>query len=256
MNWILYLLIFIAGSSVGSFLNVLVTRTIMEEGWAKGRSKCDHCKKILHWYEMIPVLSYLVLRGKSSCCKRQLSYQHLVVESMTGLLFVWWVGLSSVFFLLVTEPGQTVQPLFWLITGVVMLSIAISDQFYGVIPLPFIGIGSILVLIYRLVLIKTGTYMLADLGWSVLAAVSLALFYLLLRTVTRGRGMGEGDVWLGLYIGLVVGWSRIIPATMIAFVSGALVGTILILLKLKTRKDTIPFGPFMLLGAVASLIWG
>ena len=251
-----YVLIFFLGASVGSFLNVLVTRTVRGEGWVKGRSRCDHCKKTLASYDMIPVLSYLLYRGKSRCCHKPLSYQHLVVESLTGLLFVWWAALSSAFFLLVTQPGQTAQPVFWLITGILFLAIAVSDQYYGVIPLPFVWIGVILTLGYRLILIMTGTYMPMDLVWSVVAAGVLSGFYLLLRGITRGAGMGEGDVWLAIYLGLVMGWTRILTGTMVAFVGGSIVGIVLIMFKLKTRKETIPFGPFMVLGAIASLIWG
>jgi len=68
--------------------------------------------------------------------------------------------------------------------------------------------------------------------------------------------MGEGDVWLAIYLGLVMGWTRILTGTMVAFVGGSIVGIVLIMFKLKTRKETIPFGPFMVLGAIASLIWG
>jgi len=256
MNLVWYLLIFFLGSSVGSFLNVLVTRTIDGEKWITGRSKCDHCGKILAWYDMIPVVSYLIYRGKSRCCKKSLDYQHLVVEILTGLLFVWWSALSSVFFLLVTEPGQTIQPLFWLLMGLVMLSVVISDQYYGVIPLPFLGVGFALIVIYRLILIYFGTYMLVDLGWSVVAGLVMSSVYVLLRMITKGRGMGEGDAWLAIYLGFLVGWSRVYIATMTAFVSGAVVGILLIILGMKTRKDTIPFGPYMVLGAIVSLIWG
>jgi leader peptidase (prepilin peptidase)/N-methyltransferase len=169
---------------------------------------------------------------------------------------VWWAALSSAFFLLVTQPGQTAQPVFWLITGILFLAIAVSDQYYGVIPLPFVWIGVILTLGYRLILIMTGTYMPMDLVWSVVAAGVLSGFYLLLRVITRGAGMGEGDVWLAIYLGLVMGWTRILTGTMVAFVGGSIVGIVLIMFKLKTRKETIPFGPFMVLGAIASLIWG
>lgn len=251
MAW--YLLIFFLGAAVGSFLNVLVSRTVEGEAWVSGRSRCDHCRKELLWYEMVPLLSYLVMRGRSSCCGKRLSYQHPLVEGLVGLLFVWWVALSSAFFLLVTEPGRTVQPLFWLVTGVILVAIAIADLYYGVIPLPFVLLGAGLAVVYRVILIFGGAYQLPDLGKSLLSAISLSGFYGLLRVVTRGRGMGEGDVWLALYLGLLLSWPRVWIGTMAAFITGAIVGVGLIVFKIKSRKETIPFGPFMVLGALIGL---
>lgn len=247
-------MIFMLGTAVGSFLNVLISRTATGEAWVKGRSRCDHCQRVLSWYELVPIVSYIVLRGRTKCCGKKLSYQHPLVESLVGLLFLWWAALSSGFFLLVTEPGRTVQPLFWLVTGVILFAIAIADLYYGVIPLPFLLTGIGIAVLYRIVLITSGTYQAIDLWRSILSALGLAGFYLFLRIITRGKGMGEGDVWLALYLGLILAWPRVYQATMIAFIMGAVVGVGLIVLKLKTRKDTVPFGPFMILGALVSLL--
>lgn len=253
MTWLWYLLIFFLGASVGSFLNVLINRTAMGEPWVGGRSKCDHCGKELAWIDMVPVISYLVYRGRSRCCQQRLSYQHPVVETMVGLLFVWWTALSSVFFLLVTEPGRSVQPLFWLVTGIILLAISITDLYYGVIPLPFVLLGMGMTAVYRLILITTGSYQMSDLGRSIVTALGLAGFYFFLRAITRGKGMGDGDVWLALYMGLLLSWPRALYGTAAAFALGALIGIVLILTRVKSRKDTIPFGPFMVLGALVGL---
>jgi len=167
---------------------------------------------------------------------------------------VWWAALSSSLFLLVTEPGRTVQPIFWLGTGLILLAIALTDLYYGVIPLPYVLGGMGWTIVYRIILIVSGTYQLADLGRSIIASLVLAGFYLLLRVITKGKGMGEGDVWLALYVGILVGLSRVYLATMIAFVVGAVVGIALIILKIKSRKETVPFGPFMVLGTAVSLL--
>lgn len=254
MSWAVYLLVFMLGAAVGSFLNVLIERSIKGEGWVKGRSRCDHCGRTLPWYEMVPLVSFLLLRGRASCCKAKLSRQHVLVESMTGLLFVWWMALSSAFFLLVTEPGRTLQPLFWLVTGVLLVLIAVTDWYYGVIPTIYVAAGVVLVGLYRLALIASGSYQAVDLWRSGLVAAGLALFYYFLRVLTRGKGMGEGDVLLAVYLGLLLSYPRVVYATMFAFVSGAVVGVGLMVLKKKTRKDTIAFGPFMILGALAALI--
>jgi leader peptidase (prepilin peptidase)/N-methyltransferase len=252
----IYVLIFFLGAAVGSFLNVLVNRTVEGGDWVTSRSACDYCGKTLAWFDMVPVLSFLWYRGRSRCCKKPLSYQHLVVETLVGVLFVWWVALSAAVFRLVSGPGATVQPLFWLVTGIILLAILVADLYYGVIPLPFLFLGTALVLMYRGVLVIGGDYQLLDLGRSVVTALGAAGFYQGLRVITKGKGMGEGDVWLAGYLGLVLGWPRMLPATMLAFILGATVGVILLVSKRKTMKQTLPFGPFMILGAAIALRWG
>lgn len=256
MSSLWYLLIFFLGAAVGSFLNVLVNRTVEGGNWVNSRSKCDHCKKTLKWYDMIPVLSYLWYRGRARCCKKNLSYQHPLVESLVGLLFVWWALLSTAVFELVSAPGATVQPLFWLLTGIVLMAILVADLFYGVIPLPFVVLGTLMVIVYRVILVASGEYQLVDLGKAVAAGLVAAGFYLFLHVATRGKGMGEGDIWLALYLGILVGYPRMLPATLLAFVVGAVVASLLMLAKVKTLKQTVPFGPFMIVGAGASLLWG
>lgn len=111
------LLLFFLGTIVGSFVNVVIHRSIEGEQWIKGRSKCDHCGKVLPWYDMFPLLSYFVLQGKSRCCHKPLSISHPVVEFLTGILFVWWYWGGTFFFQLAQAPFSVVQPFFWLIAN-------------------------------------------------------------------------------------------------------------------------------------------
>jgi len=254
MMWLWYGLVFFLGAAVGSFVNVLVSRSVDGEDWVRGRSRCDYCGRELSFWEMVPVVSYLVLRGRSRCCRQELSLQYLVIEVLGGTLFVWWMYLSSTVFVLVTEPGRSIQPMFWLVTAVILLSIALADFVYGVIPLPFWWVGITLTAVYRLVLVGSGSYQALDLGRSILGSIGLSLFYYLLRVLTRKKGMGVGDVYLAGYVGLLLGYPRLLWATLIAFVSGAIVGLLLIMGGKKTRKDTLPFGPFMILGAGVVLL--
>ena len=96
IGWLL--LLFFLGASVGSFLNVLVVRTVEGGDWVRGRSRCDHCQNNLSWYDMVPLLSFLLLRGKSRCCNKPLAMIHPMVEFLMGALFVWWYVMGSVFF--------------------------------------------------------------------------------------------------------------------------------------------------------------
>ena|SRR3989339_170516 len=252
----LLILTFFLGAAVGSFVNVLVERSIAGKDWIKGRSKCDHCGKTLAWYDMIPLLSYLSYQGKSRCCHKRLSWRHPLVELLFGTLFVWWLLVGFMFFRLAVTPLLVIQPLFWLITGVVLLIVAVADAYAGVILMPLVKIGVVSVVGYRIILWLFGQYQLVDGGLALLAGLGYAGFLAGLRYLTKGRGMGEGDPYLAFLLGVLVGWPRTLVAALLAFVVGAIVGIILIGLGKKKMGSTIPFGPFMVLGATLALWWG
>ena len=251
-----YLLVFWVGASVGSFLNVLIMRTIQGRDWVRGRSVCDHCGKELHWYEMVPLLSYACYRGRSRCCGRPLSIQHPVVETLVGLLFVWWLTIGSLFFRLVAEPLSTLQPLFWLLLGLILISILVSDLFYGLIPSPFVGAGVVLVLLYRLILAFSGVYQWSDYLFSLGAAAGAWAFFWFLRYVTKEKGMGDGDVILAFLMGLVLGWPKIMIGVLASFVTGSIISLGLVLSGSRKLRSTVPFGPFMIIGIAVALLWG
>src|SRR5262249_53647315 len=105
--------LFIFGTMIGSFLNVVIYRTLNEESWVKGRSKCESCGKQIKWYDNVPLISYFVLGGKCRACKAPISISHPVIEFLTGTLFVWWYWGGSLFFRLTQQPLGVIQPLFW-----------------------------------------------------------------------------------------------------------------------------------------------
>ena len=119
MELVLLFPIFVLGLAIGSFVNVLIYRTLKNESPWEGRSYCDNCRRQLSWYENIPMVSYLVLGGKCRTCKKKISWTYPVVEMVTGLLFVWWGTLGFAFFQLTRSPLLYLQPLFWLFVGLV-----------------------------------------------------------------------------------------------------------------------------------------
>jgi prepilin signal peptidase PulO-like enzyme (type II secretory pathway) len=131
---VLFLLFFL-GLMVGSFLNVLIYRTTIGEDWVKGRSRCDGCKEEIAWYDNIPLLSFVILGGKCRHCKMKISIQHVVVELLTGTLFLWWYLIGFTFFRLAESPLSVLQPLFWLVVGILLLIIFVTDWLYQIIPL-------------------------------------------------------------------------------------------------------------------------
>lgn len=251
-----FILTFFLGAAVGSFVNVLIDRTMLGEDWVRGRSHCDKCKKTLAWYDMVPILSYVFYRGHSRCCHAPLTYRYPLVEAIVGLLFVWWIGVGFLFFQLVSAPLVVVQPIFWLMTGTLLAILALADLFYGVVLLPVVWIASGLVVVYRLTLLHYGAYQFVDLQNSILlSGIFYAVFWLLWK-LTKGKGMADGDMYVALYMGLLLGWPRGVVALINSFILGALVGVFLIVTKLRSRHDTVPFVPFMVAAIIISLAWG
>ncbi len=249
-------LLFIFGAAIGSFLNVVIYRTQTGESWVYGRSKCEQCHTQICWYDNIPVVSFLILGGKCRSCHAKLSYSHPVVEGLMGLLFVWWYIVGFVFFQLSQQPFVFLQPLFWLIVGVVLLYIVIIDYKYMLIPETAVVFLTALVVLYRIALTAAGIMQLNDFLIAISGMAATVLFFWGLWYITKGKGFGFGDVQLAVPLALLVGWPELLVWVFISFVLGAVVGLCLIALKLARFGKPIPFGPFLILGACISLIWG
>lgn len=253
---IINLFLFFLGTAIGSFLNVVIYRTIHDESWVKGRSKCDVCGQKIAWYDNMPIVSFILLRGKSRCCRQPLQAYYPAVEFMTGSLFVWWYWASSFFFKLTSEPLTVLQPLFWLLVGILLILIFFADLKYLIIPNLAVYSLFLLTIAYRLYLVTAGVMQSQDLrltiGGLVLAVALIGGLWLL----TRGRGMGLGDVKLSAPMALLLGWPRILVGLFLAFIIGGLVATGLLVTGKKKLDQKVPFGPFMVLGTVLSLVWG
>ncbi|PIR59306.1 MAG: prepilin peptidase [Candidatus Pacebacteria bacterium CG10_big_fil_rev_8_21_14_0_10_56_10] len=250
------IVLFVLGAAVGSFLNVVVHRTLAGEDWSGSRSRCDHCGRQIAWYDNIPLLSFVALGGRCRHCRQPISLSHLVFEMLTGLLFVWWYLAGFVFFQLTQAPFQVLQPLFWLIVGVLLLIIAVTDALFLIIPDAAVMGLFMLTVLYRVVLVSFGIMRPLDLALSVAATTAAAALFWLLWRLTRGRGLGLGDVKLVVPIGLLVGWPQLTVALLAAFVTGALVGVGLIGLGKRRLGQVIPFGPFLVAGTLVALTAG
>lgn len=252
----LALLAFLFGLAIGSFLNVVISRTVMGESPLEGRSKCDHCGKQLKWYHNIPLLSFLALRGRCAFCRKRIPLQYPVVEFLTGSLFVWWWMLGRSFFLLAGQPWFVVQPVFWLVVGVLLLLVFMFDLYYGIIPDWLNLCMFVVVLAYRLALVGSGNMQVEDFYSSVVAAITLTGFFGGLYLITKRKGFGLGDVKLAPSLGLLMGDVETLVAVMLAFFMGAAVAVVLLVTKRAKFGQTVPFGPFLVLGTLLSLLWG
>lgn len=238
MDNLIYFFVFLFGLAWGSFMNVIVYRLNTDQSPWRGRSFCPKCKKPIFWYDNIPLFSFLYLRGQCRRCHSPISWQYPLVELGNGL--VW---------LLIADGLGFSLPLvliFWLLVAWLMLGILVSDLLYQTIPDELsLGLG---------LLGLTAVLLNQDWGALVAGLGGCALFYFL-HLVTRKKGMGMGDVKLVLGLGFLLGAVKSLVGLYIAFITGALVGVILILVGKKKFGQKIAFGPFLILGALGAFFW-
>jgi len=248
--------LFILGTAIGSFLNVVIYRSFHAESWVEGRSRCDYCKKQIHWYDNIPLLSYFILGGQCRYCKKSISLIHPVVEFLTASLFVWWYWSGFFFFRLTTAPFTYIQPLFWLLVAVLLLIIFVSDILYLIIPDFAVLILFLISYFYRVILTWTGIMQFNDFALTIFSAILLVSFFYFLWFVTKGKGFGFGDVKLAAPLALILGWPKVLIGVFLAFIIGSIIGIILITCRKKKFGQVVPFGPFLISGTVMALLWG
>lgn len=252
----IYIILFILGLCFGSFLNVLIYRTTHEGSPWKGRSYCPKCKKKIFWYDNIPLLSYILLRGRCRSCGKEISPSYPLVEFLTAIQFVWvgFIIQKNLAFLGQFEGFYSFFYLVYLIfIFYILLGITIADFKHYLVPdslvIPGIVVSALFVLTsYNFIYGDYKSYFLSGLG--------AAGFFASLILITRGKGLGWGDVKLGLLMGLFLGWPKILVAVYLAFLTGSLVGVILILAGKKKFGQTIPFAPFLVWGTLLAFFWG
>lgn len=248
--------VFFLGAVVGSFINVLVIRSLSGEQFLWGRSHCDSCRRELEWYELVPLLSFFALRGKCRTCQEPIDIMHPVVELLTATLFLWWSAIGFAFFQLSTQPLSVIQPGFWLLVGLLLLVIVLTDLQAFYIPDWAILSLALMTLGYRLVLISSGIYDPRSLALALAGAAGALAMFLFLWIITQGKGMGFGDVKLVFALGLLLEWPNVVVGLFLGFIYGAVIGVILLLLRKSKLGMPIPFAPFLIAGTATALIWG
>lgn len=249
------------GLFVGSFLNVIIDRLPSGEPFWSGRSRCDSCKQPLRWFELIPLVSFVIQRRRCRRCGVFLSLQYPLLEIVTGLVFGVYVGLLSP--LLLSEPIKFMYGLVFVCSLIIITAIDIK---HGIIPDEIIYFHVIAFLVYVLIDLTGNLLALNEtsqlLGWIniyllyVVAACSAGLFFYLLVLFTNGKGMGGGDVKFAFVMGLVLGPLNTLIAIYLAFIVGGILALILMALRKKRFGQTIPFGPFLALGSFIALVFG
>lgn len=226
-------LVFALGAAVGSFLNVLIDRIPKAEDIVWKPSHCDHCKKKLRWYELIPIVSYTLQRGHCLRCRKRFSMQYPLVELVTAIGFV------------LLYPN-----IFHLIIYSAMLVLFVIDWKHMILPDMFLSVVLVAVILLGIPLSP------ADRWIHVVTGISSGVGFFVLWVVTRGRGLGFGDVKLAGVLGALLGFPLTIVALYTAFLTGAIWGVILMVRKRASMKSRVAFGPFLIGGAAAALLWG
>lgn len=248
--------LFALGLAIGSFLNVVIYRSVHNDSPLRGRSYCDSCKKPIRWYDNIPVMSFILLRSRCRYCKAEIPWEYPAVEFLTGALFVWWYVVGFTFFQLGSSPFSVIQPLFWLLVGVLFLVICFADVSYYIIPDSAVILLTGIVIGYRTLLVSQHIMIGHDFLLSIMSGLFASCFFLSLVLLTKGKGMGLGDVKLAFPLGLLLGYPLTVVALFLSFILGALVGILAIVLGKKKLKSRLPFGPFLIVGTILALVWG
>jgi len=253
-------LLIIYGLIVGSFLTAYTYRLPLGKSVKKGRSICPNCNEKIAWYDNIPLLSFLLLKGKCRGCGNKISIRYPAIELATVLGFVGTYYLlaacgsaSPLSFNLIctwqTKLGVLSLPFILLVFSIVLM-IFIIDLEKMIIPDELVLFGLALVFLCLLLLDPSNLYI------HLLTGFGAGGFLLLLHILTRGKGMGLGDVKLALFLGSLLGWPWTAVWLFGAFLTGAIIGSILILTKKTAFGKQIAFGPYLILSLIITLIWG
>ncbi len=259
MFFLTAILIFGIGLCLGSFINVVILRMKSGRQFFKGRSCCPKCQKQIFWYDNIPILSFILLKGKCRFCHKKISWQYPIVELVIAVLFL------TAFFLTFSQEKiifdnflvnfhdypsiilvKLVRNWFFIL---ILAIIFIYDLKYRIIPDQISLPSIILAILFNL---ACGFSFINLLISSIIGSV----FFLIQFLISRGRWIGGGDIRLGALMGAMLGWPNVVVALFLAYVIGSIVSIGLVMFKNKHWKAEIPFAPFLTLGTLLSLFYG
>lgn len=253
-----YILSSILGLFIGSFISCIVYRVYNNKSFIKGHSICPNCNHKLGVLDLIPLFSYLSLKGRCRYCNQKISKQYPIIEISTGIMFFLVAFFLNASFL--TQGFLNLEFLnllfhFFVVSCFIM--IFVFDLRWFIIPdgLTFSAIAVTLVYLFSQTFIFN--VMTPDeLLMRVITAFIVFLFFFALYFFSDGKAMGFGDVKLVIFLGLLLGFPNILPALFIAFATGAIIGLAMMAFKKRGMKSEIPFGPFLVFGTFIALFFG
>ncbi|MBZ2173730.1 prepilin peptidase [Schnuerera sp. xch1] len=238
------ILIFLIGIIIGYFLNVCIYRILKNESIVFPGFHCSNCSTPLNWYDLVPIISFLSLRRKCIYCGMKISLRYPFAEILNGIIFL----------ALYYKFGFSTDFIFYSILFSIFILITLIDINYHIIPnmlIYIILLESISYCFIKYFLHNGQLNLLGNLGGLVLSGI----IFLIIFIVSNG-GMGGGDVKLIAVLGFILGMPKIILGIFLSFLLGGIISVLLLVLKIKERKDAIPFGPFIILAFVITLFWG
>lgn len=234
---LLYIVIFLYGIVIGSFLNVIIYRVPNKENIATTRSHCMSCGYQLKWYDLLPLFSWLALGGKCRKCKAKISVQYPLIEGLNGVLYL----------MVFARYGWSIDSLLYCLLFSALLALSVIDfRTYEIHP----GFDYF---ILTLGLIRVVTDLHNWLEYAIgLVAVSAVLF--VLYQLSKGAAIGGGDVTLMAATGLLLGWKR----NLLAFVLGCILGSVIHLIRMKVSREghVLAMGPYLSMGVAIAALWG
>lgn len=253
MSMIIIVIFFIFGLIVGSFLNVCIHRLPRNISIIRPSSACPSCNTPIKPWDNIPILSYILLRGRCRKCGERISLRYPAVELLNGLFYIAVLNYFGL--------GWHLPFIFAFVSA--MIVITFIDLDFQIIPdvitLPGIVIGllSSSFLLPDPFSIQHSDFRLTVVGFksSLIGFLLGGGLYYLIAVLSRG-GMGGGDIKMMAMVGAFIGWKAVLLTTLIGSLTGSIVGIFLMAFKGKGRKTKIPFGPFLALGAIITLFWG
>ena len=241
---ILNIFAFIFGAVVGSFLNVCIFRLPGKKSIIKPLSHCPHCRHPIRFYDNIPLISFILLKGKCRDCREKISWQYPLVELITAILSL----------LLFLQFGLTLRFLIFFVFTSVLIVIAFIDLEHQIIP-DILTLPGIPIFFLLAVFIIKVPWLVALIGILIGGGILFAIAFGY-ETITKREGMGGGDIKLLAMIGGFLGWKALLFVLLFSSFFGAIVGISVMIIKKQDMKYAVPFGPFLSAGAVAYFFWG
>ncbi len=234
---LLYIIVFLYGIIIGSFVNVCICRIPKKESIVKVRSHCESCGYQLKWYDLVPLFSYLCLGGKCRKCRAKISVQHPIIEVLNGFLYI----------LVLSVCGLSIESLLYCLAGSALLALSVIDFRTYEIPVGFnIFIGALGIV--RVITDYT--------NWSLylIGFVAVSAFLYVLYIISKGRAIGGGDIKLMAVCGLLLGWKLII----LAFFIGCIMGSVIHVIRMKVsgEEHVLAMGPYLSMGVMTAALWG
>jgi len=262
MIYFILFFIFLFGLATGSFLNCLIWRLHKKESML-GRSYCPKCRKMIAWYDNIPLLSFLLLKGRCRHCKKKISWQYPAVELITGILF------AIAFIVNIHYPISNIQTIsiiqyplsnihypnfllstfkYWFVIAIMIVIFIYDLRWYLILDKVTLPACLIVLLL---------NYFLGFGLWNLLiSGIIGSSFFLFQFIVSKGKWIGGGDIRLGLLMGLILGWPQVILAIFLGYFIGSIVGVGLIISKKKHLGSQVPLGIFLSTSTIITLFWG